>query len=153
MADDYTERGPVFTERKEGRMTGVARASELLDEMAEVWPRRLSFKALVGRATEAVNKAGRSAGYLKDNIKHSRIEDLWRQEARRIDAEELDAIRAAHDALILRKARDRHQELINRIERLEAALRLSDADAHRALFGGLRELAGRKDSAVDQAGA
>jgi len=150
VADDFTERRPNPTERKASIMSGVAKASELLDEMSSAWPARISFKDAVGRATDAVNKAGRAAGFLRDPIKHSRIEDLWRREARRIDAEELDAIRAAHDAMLKRDARDQHQKMLARIERLEAALRLSDADAYRTLAGEQIKQHGGLDRALDR---
>jgi len=150
VADDFTEPKVTFTERKASNMSGVAKASELLDEMYSMWPGRVSFKDAVRRATDAVNKAGRAAGYLRSPIKHSRIEDLWRQEARRVDAEELDAIRAAHNGLLMRDARDQHQQMLARIERIEAALRLSSADALRALVGDQIKQLGGVDRAVDR---
>lgn len=149
MSEDFTEHRVTFTERKACKMSGVAKASELLEEMCAAWPRRISFKDAVRRATDAVNKAGRAGGYLLQPIKHSRIEDLWRKEARRIDAEEMDAIRAAHGAL-LRKSQDEHKAILERIARIEAALRLSSEDAYRELVAGPGVGASRVDRPMDQ---
>lgn len=74
-------------------MSAVAEASMLLGELAE--PHPPSRKALFSRMTKLVR---RYAGY---DLSPGRAEDIWRQEARRVDAEEMDAIRAA---------KQRHQE-------------------------------------------
>lgn len=74
------------------RMTTLDRAALLLQEIAEPRPIGDSVKAAITRAAKAVN------AFLSDREKlsYGRAEDIWRREARRIDAHELDAIRAAH---------------------------------------------------------
>lgn len=77
-----------------GRMTTLECAALLLQEIAEPRPVGDSVKAAITRAARAVNV------FLGDRetLSYGRAEDLRRREARRIDAHELDAIRAAHRA-------------------------------------------------------
>lgn len=118
-----------FTERKEKCgvffMTAVAEASSLLRAIAEPRPIGDSVKA-------AINRAARAAG-----LSASRTEDIWRQEAKAIRAEEMDAIRlaaarrAAGDAKMLEEARAEYRRLKARLASLEQAYRISDPDFHR----------------------
>lgn len=104
------------------RMTTLDRAALLLQEIAEPRPIGDSVKAAITRAAKAVN------AFLSDREKlsYGRAEDIWRREARRIDAHELDAIRAAHQARHERADRALREELraaavlADRLERLAA---------------------------------
>ncbi|WP_428029782.1 hypothetical protein [Ancylobacter sp.] len=150
MSVHLTEGSADSAESEASHMSGVAQASEALDQLVQPWPARKSFKEAVAIATKLVNDIGIKSKILSAPIKHSRIEDLWKREARRVNAEELDAIRAARDAKLQRNASDQHQRLVARIARLEAALRLSDEDAYRELAGERRELARGADRPLDR---
>lgn len=69
---------------------------------------------------EAINLAHRALSKRLPGLKVSRIEDIWRGEARVIRAEELDAIRTEAD--LERKARHADAVVKQDIERLEARL-------------------------------
>ncbi len=108
--------------RGPSRMTTLECAALLLQEIAEPRPVGDSVKAAITRAARAVNV------FLGDREKlsYGRAEDLWRREARRIDAHELDAIRAAHGARAQRRDEALREELraaavlADRLERLAA---------------------------------
>lgn len=69
---------------------------------------------------EAINLVHRALSKHLPGLKVSRIEDIWRCEARSIRAEELDAIRI--EAELERKARHADAVVKQDIERLEARL-------------------------------
>ena len=118
---EISEKPSEISERttSEGRMTTLDHAALMLHEIAEPRPVGDSVKAAITRAARAVNV------FLGDREKlsYGRAEDLWRREARRIDAHELDAIRAAHSASQRARAERRDQAL--RAE-LHAAAVLAD---------------------------
>lgn len=75
---------------------------------------------LKGAINSIVSEIRRSTGY---QIKPSRVEDIWRGEARRIDWQEMDAIRATAAAKD-KEARDaryraEHAEVLERLAALE----------------------------------
>lgn len=98
------------------RMTPVAQASRLLQEIAEPRPVGDTVKAAITRAARAVSAVR------KEPFSYGRCEDLWRCEARRVDASEMDAIREAYE----RRNRSVSEELreaaalADRLERLAA---------------------------------
>jgi hypothetical protein len=120
-------------------MSAVAEASHLLRQLAEPRPVGDTIKAAINRAARRVK------------IKAGRVEDIWRQEARAVRAEEMDAIRRA----VMEEARLEYSRLVNRIASIEATLRRSDPDFHSTDINGLRELqrdAGSLDRSVDRGG-
>lgn len=132
MSENVTASSVNRTADKVNRMSGVAKASALLNQLSEPWPARSNFKDAVTRVTKAVNTVAKRAGILNEPIKHSRIEDLWRKEARRIDAEEMDAIRAA---VVAAKAGD----LSHHLQALESTLALVDPEYFGPAMQVLRE--------------
>lgn len=105
--------------RSEGlRMTTIVQASRMMRDLAEPRPVGDTVKAAITRAARAVSSA------LQEPMRYGRAEDIWRQEARRIDAAEMDAIRAAHE----RRHRSLREELrdaaalADRLERLAAEI-------------------------------
>lgn len=132
MSEKFTAVSVIRTANKVHVMSGVAKASALLDELAMPWPPRSNFKDAITRVTKAVNTVARRAGILNEPIKHSRIEDLWRKEARRIDAEEMDAIRAA---VVAAKV----GTLADQLQALESTLALVDPEYFGPAMQVLRE--------------
>lgn len=96
-------------------MSACAEAASLLRSVAEPRPVGDTVK-------EAINRAARLTG-----LRYGRAEDIWRQEARTIRADEMDRIRRAAEKKLVREARDEFGELELRIKRLEALL-VQDAD-------------------------
>lgn len=129
-------------------MSAVAEASALLWEIAEPRPVGDTIKKAVNRVAQRVTK------YLppKQVMTPGRAEDIWRKEARLIRAEEMDAIRKAADARIVREAKVERSKLEDRVARLEAALFIQDADFHQPSLDALRGMAGREDRALDRGG-
>lgn len=155
MAVFNTERSERRTELTERRMSAVMEASTTLDAMFGRKPNEAITKAMLLRAFRAVNPF--YVQQVGDSMAYSRIEDLWRQEARRVDAEEIDAIRAARRAQQAgaREARDELAELRARLARIETALRISDTQFHRPEIDALRQSVGgprRVDCSLDEAG-
>jgi len=112
------------------RMTHVNQASRMLMDLAEPRPVGDTVKAAITRAARAVSAVLRDAR--QEPMTYGRCEDLWRREARRIDAAEMDAIRAAHERRN-RSLRDQLREaeaLANRLERVAA--QLGSAEGHQA---------------------
>lgn len=93
-------------------MSASVEASELIQALARPWQVGDSVKAAIRRAAR---KAQLEAGLAKR---------LWYGEARRVDAEVMDKLRAAHaaDAQLLQRSRDGYSELQERIAALEEAL-------------------------------
>ena len=91
--------------RKGGvEMSALAEASWLVRQAAEPRPVGDSVKAAIRRAAHRLG------------FSYSRTKDIWYADARRIDAHEMDALR--------RKARERDQEEIARVEAVAAVDRL-----------------------------
>ncbi len=82
---------------------------------------------------------------------HSRTRDVWYQQARRIDAREMDQLRTARREV--KEADHGIQELRARLARLEAFLAVADEDFHQPAIEdvrrSLRELGGVVDRARD----
>lgn len=116
MSGKYTEGSEKYSEG--GRMTTIEQASSLLQEIAEPRPVGDTVKAAITRAAKAVN------AFLSEpeTLSYGRAEDIWRCEARRLDAHEADAIRAAHERRdrALRAELREAALLADRLERLAA---------------------------------
>lgn len=156
MAEDRTETVEHHTERKVEFMNAVAEAAQHLREMSEPWAAGETLKGVLNRVTRRVNDIGMRRKLIASPIKASRIEDLWRREARRIDAEEMDAIRAAHaltkaanDEKAHNEARAEYADITAKLAALEAALRLYATDEGRHALAALLASSGSLDRAVD----
>lgn len=110
-------------------MNAVAEASIRLRRIAEPRPVGDTVKEAINRSARRVSKFLRQSGF--GPMTATRAEDLWRQEARRVDAEEMDAIRAADAAAerVIEEARNALAEHDARIARLEALL-VQDEEFH-----------------------
>jgi hypothetical protein len=128
-------------------MSAVVEASTLLKRAAEPRPVGDNIKAAISRAADRVTKFMPP----KKAMTFSRAEDIWRQEARTIKSEEMDAIRCAAKAQkeLLNAARDEWRLLDERIKRIEQALLVSDPDFARPHVDALRAATGRADRALD----
>ncbi|MCJ2009779.1 hypothetical protein [Methylobacterium sp. J-092] len=107
-------------------MTTVDQAAVLLQEIAEPRPVGDTVKAAITRAARAVSAV------LQEPMSYGRAEDIWRREARRIDAAEMDAIRQAHERRhrALREELRSATALADRLERLAAqAIPMGDLPA------------------------
>lgn len=130
------KRGVVF-------MNPTAEAAHLMRCIAKPRPVGDSVKS-------AIVRAARRAG-----IGYERAKSFWYGEARRVDASEMDALRAVaakrqHQAEEI--ARHEYRELLDRIARLEARLLAADEDFHRTDVDALRSASGRvgrPDRALD----
>lgn len=130
MSEKHTENSELRQTTKVYLMSAVAEASTLLRQIAEPRPVGDSVKAAISRAARRVG------------LKTGRAEDIWRQEARAIRAEEMDAIRrAAADRKMMEEARAEARSFSERLARLEARL-LQDEDFHRPQLDALRGMAG-----------
>lgn len=136
-----------FTENEVFLMSAVAEASALLRSLADPRPAGDSVKSAISRAAKRV------ARFVPPHWAHrwhaGRAEDIWRQEARGIWAEEMDAIRRAADARAAEGARDEFKEISDRIARLEAAMGVSDEEFHSDQGHAWRASIGRSDRTVD----
>lgn len=141
------------SENSERFVSAVAEASIRLRRIAEPRPVGDSIKAAINRA------AARVTPYLPLQLRPmtpGRAEDLWRLEARRVSAEEMDAIRAADKDRIRKeaKAREHAAELGTLFAGVAERLRQTDPDFHRddvaALVDAARTL-GAGYRALDQA--
>lgn len=130
-----------YPEFSETSMSAVAEASVLLRRIAEPRMADDSVKTLIVRAARKVSRFF--------PLTPSRAEDIWRREARLIRAEEMDAIRKAAEDRIVGEVKRERSELETRLARLEALL-LQDEEFHSPEVAALRQLAGRKDSTLDE---
>lgn len=112
---DHPEHSEKRTEGR--RMTPGAQAARMLREIAEPRPVGDTVKAAITRAARAVSAAMNSTG---GALSYGRAEDIWRGEARRIDAAEMDAIRDAYERRnrSLREELREARQLADRLERL-----------------------------------
>lgn len=101
------------------RMTTVEQAALLMHQIAEPRPVGDTVKAAITRAARAVSAV------LQKPMSYGRVEDIWRREARRIEASEMDAIRAAHSR--------RASELRSEIQKAQALARYLEGLASSAL--------------------
>lgn len=160
-----TERSEKRAENTERKMSAVMEAAGTLDVMFGRQPDEAITKAMLLRAFRAINPF--YVQRVGNSMTFSRIEDLWRREARRVDAEEMDAIRDAREAQAAaslraaaqrpdaREARDEIAELRARLKRIETALRVSDPHFHGPAISALGQWSGapgRVDRPLDEAG-
>lgn len=135
-----------FTENSERPMSGVSEASMLLQTVAG-YPEK-PIKAAIARA------ALRVSNFLKPPMSYGRAEDIWRQEARLIRSEEMDAIRSA--AAERRRKQEAGcaaaKELAALYRGVAERLRSVDEDFHRPEIARLESTA-RELGAADRAGA
>ncbi|WP_170246039.1 hypothetical protein [Methylobacterium gnaphalii] len=91
----------------------------MIRDLAEPRPVGDTVKAAITRASRAVS------AFLQEPMSYGRAEDIWRREARRIDAAEMDALRAAHERRnrVLREEIRAASILADRLERLAASAR------------------------------
>ena len=127
MSEKRTENSEFHPECEVLFMSAVAEASSLLREIAEPRPIGDTVKAAI---TRAARRVGLRAG---------RVEDIWRQEARAIRAEEMDAIRrAVTNRKHMEEARAEALSFSQRLERLERQYLVSDEDFHSPQIDALR---------------
>lgn len=142
MSEFPTENSEFHPEKLEpSDMTAVAEAASLLRSVAEPRPVGDTVKAAINRAARRVSK------HLREPMRASRAEDIWRGEARMIRAEEIDAIRKAADARLLREVRLEFTQLDARLARLEA-LMVQDAEFHSPESDALHAMGRRSSDAV-----
>lgn len=124
-------------------MSAVAEAAVLLKEIAEPRPAGDTVKGAINRAARRVSK------FMLSPMRPGRAEDIWRQEARAIRAEEMDAIRRAAKADRLKEeAKDELAKIDARIARLEALL-VQDEDFYRGQVDAERSALRRLRGSVD----
>lgn len=125
MSSNIPDNSGKHTEKSEVVfMNAVAGASSLLRRVAEPRPVGDSVKQAINRAARRVSR------FLPSPMGYSRAEGIWRQEARAIRAEEMDAIRRAAADRTAREAKNEFAELRARIARLEEAIRIQDEDLY-----------------------
>lgn len=102
--------------------------------------------ALTGTQTERIGEAARTLKW-----PWSRAKNVWYQDARRIDAHEMDALRAAIRRREMKEASREYRELTARIERLETALAVAHPTLDRDTLDAVLQ-AVRGPRGVDRAG-
>ena len=112
-------------------MSDCAAASGLMRELAPAG----SAKARIGVALVRINKLK----HIKRKWSWSRAKDIWYGDARRIDAHEMDALRAAVRKREIEEARSEYRELDERLRRVEAALAVAYQDLDSATFDEVRK--------------
>jgi hypothetical protein len=148
-AEKPTKWAGKHTESSENlTMSAAVEAPILISKLIGLRPIGESQKAAFNRAAREINRLMRGG-----SMSAARLEDIYRGEARRIDADEMDALRAAakHPASI--EARNELAELRSRLARIEAALSVQDPQFHSPAIDALRLLDGRRggvDRALDQ---
>ncbi|GJD51106.1 hypothetical protein OPKNFCMD_3857 [Methylobacterium crusticola] len=136
MSEFFSEISEKPSERSEHppetrRMTTLEEAAFLIKDVAEPRPAGDSVKAAIDRA------ARRVSAFLQEPMRYGRAEDIWRREARRISAEEMDALRAAH-AQRQRALADQGCAVAEVADRLEHLVALCDAGEARLAVDQLR---------------
>ncbi|MCP4304182.1 MAG: hypothetical protein GY788_04710 [bacterium] len=121
VSEKFTEKSEIFTEREKD-MTDVARAARLLEEIVEPLPRRR--QDMFDQMADMVRRLTRF------DLTPSRAEDIWREEARRIDAKEMDAFREAKWKAEQEKARADARQLADFYTRRAARLRQTDPELY-----------------------
>ena len=116
-------------------LSDVAQASALVREVAPVEGATVGERILI---------AARKVGW-----GFNRTRDVWYEQARRIDAREMDQLREARQNRKLQEATNEYRDLRERISRLEAALSF-DADFYRPHIDALEQSIGGPRS-VDRA--
>lgn len=142
MSEFATENSEKRPEATVSFMTATIEASFLLRQLAE--PRRAddTVKAMIRRVSRLIG------------LPQSRTEDLWRQEARLVRAEEMDAIRTAarvrqEEEAAREEFRD-FSKFVARLEALEARLSVgsSDPDFHRDQADAMVQARGPSDRSL-----
>ncbi len=150
MSAGCDEGSAQSAERGGSNMSSVE-ASALIKRAAEPAPIGDKVKAAIARACRAVSRELMAAGF--QPMAYGRARRIWKCEARRIDAEEMDALRrAAKDKALIGDARAEYKALLDRIAACEAALRLQDADFHGPSLDALGEAVRGVRRAVDKGG-
>lgn len=124
-------------------MSAVAEAASLLRTIAEPRAADDSVKALIVRAARRVG------------FGFERAKSLWYGEARRVDAEEMDTLRAVAAARAARQEAEAihdRQRLVERIAVIEARLAQIDPDFHGETVAALRVLRGDGGGQVGDVG-
>ncbi|MCO5079208.1 MAG: hypothetical protein M9937_26420 [Chelatococcus sp.] len=149
MTENTSVLSVKFTERKDHtEMTAIAEAAALIRRVAGYRKPDESLKAVFLRVARKLSS--RLPKYIGP-MKPGRVEDIWREEARMIRSEEMDALRAlaAEHKATEEAARDEFKALERRIEAIERTLGLSPAHVagarHLAMVGALGDL----DRALD----
>lgn len=155
MWDNDTEFSVNHAERKVEHMSAIAEASQHLQVLSMPCRPGESIKGAIYRVAKIVNDVGLKRNILREPIRISRIEDMWRKQARRIDAEEMDAIRAARAAIEaaqkeknVHDARAEYADLTARIGLLETALRIYGTHEGRSALDALLQAGCPLDRAV-----
>lgn len=123
-------------------MSDVAQASELVRCVVSV-----DAGASIGKRILAT---ARKLGW-----SYSRTHDVWYEQARRIDAFEMDQLRTEKCLRQVKEARKAHAELTALIRGMEDTLLSIDADFHSETIAGLRHSCGEAAKAIggmDRAG-
>jgi hypothetical protein len=114
-------------------MSDVAYAAELIRKVED--RRHMSVK-------EWIAVTARRLGW-----PYSRAKAVWYEDARRIDAKEMDALRSAIRARETRILANDFRTQVDRIARLKAALAVVDEEFHREQILGMeRQFGGRSDA-------
>ena len=129
--------------------------SDKSSEQSEMSDAALAAQLLRGVVTvdagatikERIVKTSRALGWV-----YSRTRDVWYEQARRIDAHEMDALRAAVRQRELEEAKREYRELDARLARLEAAVALANPTLDREALDLLQQEI-RGPGGVDRAGA
>ena len=146
MLEKHSKSGGIRTESRDKTMNAATEAPKLIECLVGLRSIGESQKAAFNRAARHVSKF-MATGFMSPG----RLENIYRGEARRIDADEMDAIREAAKHPRSIEARNDIRELRDRLSRLEAALCVADEAFHGAHAHALGTPAGgsrRVDSAV-----
>jgi hypothetical protein len=148
VEQEHPEMSAIRPNKEVFLMSAVAEASTLLRSVAEPCPAGDSVKSAINRAAKRVAKF--IPPHWSSRWHAGRAEDIWRQEARGVWAEEMDAIRRAADARLAQEARNEHRTLMARIARIETAMGLPDADFAEPHVDAFRQSVGGSHRAVDR---
>lgn len=130
MSGKFSENLGFRTESTVLRMSAICEASDLIRQASEPRQPGDSVKSAINRAARKVSR------FMAQPMSFGRAEDIWRQEARSIRAEEMDALRAA--AKREKAFQNEATALEARLARVEAALLALDPDFHSGSVDALR---------------
>jgi hypothetical protein len=134
MAKEPPEVSEFDPENSEKHMSVVCEASALMMEIAG--EPRAPVKEAIYRSWREMNSALRQLGY--QPVKLSRAEDIWRAEARRIDAEEIRALELARVEAERKREDEKTARLVASLSRQRAAMLSLDPEGHREEAEALR---------------
>lgn len=112
---------------EKSELCDVSQASALIREIAPIEG---------ATVRERILHVARKLGW-----RHARAREIWYEQARRIDAKEMDQLREARQNRKLQEATNEYRDLRERIARLEAALSF-DEDFHRPHIDALKQSLG-----------